>query len=163
MPIQLLTRTILEETAQRAAASPRRRSNHNFHSGPADNPHRFFNVLLEGTYVRPHRHSDPPKSETFLILEGAAAIFFFDDDGNLTQRVDLSADGETFGIDLLPNTWHSLAALTPKVLCFEVKPGPWEPATDKEFATWAPAEGDPAAPSYLEGLLRFEANAGPTD
>lgn len=151
--IQPITRTLLEETARRAAESPRRRINYNFHSGPTDNPHRFFNVLLEGTYVRPHRHCDPPKAETFLVLEGTAVLFIFDDAGNVTGRYELSADGETFGIDLPPNTWHSIAALTPRVLCFEVKPGPWEPATDKEFAEWAPAEGDGDVEEYLATLL----------
>jgi hypothetical protein len=38
-------------------------------------------------------------------------------------------------------------------VCFEVKPGPWERATDKEFAEWAPAESDPAAAEYLRRLL----------
>ena len=31
---------------------------------------------------------------------------------------------------------------------------PYDPATDKEFPAWAPAEGDPAAAEYLDSLLR---------
>jgi hypothetical protein len=57
------------------------------------------------------------------------------------------------GIDLEPGVWHTLTAVSPYAVCYEVKPGPWDPKTDKEFAPWAPSEGDPAAAGYLRGLL----------
>jgi hypothetical protein len=44
-------------------------------------------------------------------------------------------------------------ALTPHAVCYEVKPGPWNPASDKEFAVWAPDEGRPEAAAYLAGLI----------
>lgn len=34
-------------------------------------------------------------------------------------------------------------------MIFEVKPGPYDPASDKDFATWAPPEYSPPAPAYL--------------
>ena len=37
----------------------------------------------------------------------------------------------------------------PDTVIFEVKPGPYDAATDKEFAPWAPPEGDPRAHAYL--------------
>jgi hypothetical protein len=37
---------------------------------------------------------------------------------------------------------------------FEVKPGPYEPLNDKDFATWAPAEGDPAAAAFVDWYRR---------
>lgn len=126
--------------------------NHNFHAGPSDNPHRFLNVMLRGTYVQPHRHLDPPKSETFLVLEGRAAVFLFDDEGGVIRRIDLDASGIP-GVDLAPGLWHTVVPLTDRVVCFEVKPGPWEPASDKEFGAWAPREGSEDATAYLQGLL----------
>jgi len=130
--------------------------NHNFHSGPDDNPHRFLNVLLYGTYIRPHRHLDPPKAESFVVLEGAADVIVFDDHGNITARYRLGAasgSGRVWGVDLPPGIWHTILPRTPRAVCFEVKPGPWQPATDKEFAPWAPAEDDPAAAEYAKALL----------
>lgn len=56
------------------------------------------------------------------------------------------------GIDVPPGVWHTVAAITAHAVCFEVKPGPWEPATDKEFAPWAPREGSAEGESYLAGL-----------
>jgi cupin fold WbuC family metalloprotein len=138
--------------------------NHNFHSGADDNPHRFLNVLLEGTYIQPHRHANPPKSESFIVLEGAVDVIVFDDDGRVTGRYALGGEspkGHVWGIDIAPGIWHTILPRTARAVCFEVKPGPWEPANDKEFALWAPAEGDPAAAAYAQALLNSrEPNAG---
>lgn len=154
--VQLITDALFETVATSAAASPRRRINHNFHSGAADNPHRFVNLLLRGTYIRPHRHSDPPKSETFLVLEGEADVILFDDAGAVTARHRLGAetrDGRVWGIDIPPGVWHTILPRSARAVCFEVKPGPWEPSSDKEFASWAPPEFDPTAADYAESLL----------
>lgn len=149
--VQLIDRNLFEDITRRAEGTERRRLNHNFHAGPNDNPHRFLNVLLRGTYIRPHRHLDPPKSETFVVLEGRAEVLIFNEDGTIASRHMLGE--EALGIDLSPGIWHTVLAVTESVVCFEVKPGPWEPASDKEFARWAPPEGDPAVGNYLQTLL----------
>jgi cupin fold WbuC family metalloprotein len=154
--VKLIPAGLFDTVADLAAASPRRRMNRNFHDGAADNPHRFLNVLLRGTYIRPHRHLAPPKSETFLVLEGVAEAILFGDEGAITARYSLGTEtreGRLWGIDLPPGVWHTVLPLTDRVVCFEVKPGPWEPATDKEFAPWAPAEDSPAAAEYCRMLL----------
>ncbi len=151
--VQLLTDSLIESVKSKAQASPRLRANHNFHSGADDNPHRFLNVLTYGTYIAPHRHKAPPKAESFIVLEGKIAFFIFDDAGNVEQTITLGPGEPARGIDLAPGVWHTLAALSETAVCYEVKPGPWDPATDKEFATWAPQEGDPGASAYLQRLL----------
>jgi cupin fold WbuC family metalloprotein len=152
--IQVLSGSLFRDLIEQAAHAPRRRLNFNFHSGPDDNPHRFLNVFLEGSYVRPHRHRDPPKPEAFLVLEGRMAVLVFDDLGQVERRLLLGAGaGEDRGVDLPPGLWHTVAALTPHAICYEVKPGPWVPSTDKEFAPWAPEEGSAEAAAYLSGLL----------
>ncbi len=153
---KLITGGLIEEVAELAAASPRRRMNHNFHESAAENPHRFLNVLLRGTYVRPHRHAAPPKSETFLVLEGVAEVILFDDNGAVTARHPLGVEtpaGRSWGVDLPPGVWHTVLPVTERAVCFEVKPGPWDPANDKDFAPWAPAEGSPEATEYCRKLL----------
>lgn len=150
--IQLIDSQLLEATLARAKESPRLRANHNFHGSAADNPHRFLNALVRGTYSTPHRHEAPPKAETFVALQGIVAVFLFDDGGEVTARHLLGQNG-LIGVDIAAGVWHSVAALTDTAVCFEVKPGPYDPSNDKEFAPWAPAEGDPAASAYLERLL----------
>jgi cupin fold WbuC family metalloprotein len=169
VPVQLLTDSLIQSVVEKAKQSPRLRMNHNFHAGPEDNPHRFLNVFIYGTYVMPHRHKNPPKAESFIVLDGYVAIFLFNDSGILGKtivlgsgppppRIPVSTGGGNHpvarGIDLAPGVWHSITALTAHAVTYEVKPGPWDPSTDKEFAPWAPQEGDAAAPGYLEQLLR---------
>src|SRR5262249_27638021 len=138
--VKLITAALFDSVAQAAAESSRRRMNHNFHSGSADNPHRFLNVLLQGTYVRPHRHANPPKSETSLVLEGVADVILFDDAGAVTARHRLGENsaegGRVWGIDIPAGRWHTILPRAARAVCFEVKPGPWEPSSDKEFAEW---------------------------
>jgi cupin fold WbuC family metalloprotein len=152
---QLLTSVLFSELIERARQSPRRRVNHNFHSGPADNPHRFLNVILEGSYVAPHRHLNPPKAESFIVLEGSMAAYIFDNAGQVEQVHVLGQGPNPRGIDVPAGLWHSVIALTPHAVCYEVKPGPWDPASDKEFAPWAPREDDPRASAYLTSLLEM--------
>jgi cupin fold WbuC family metalloprotein len=150
--IQLLSQELIREVTERAAASPRRRMNHNFHESATDNPHRFLNVFLKGSYVAPHRHLHPPKPEAFLVLQGRAVAVIFNDEGVIRERYVIGEGCGSVGIDLPAGVWHTIAALTPVAVCYEVKPGPWNPANDKEFAPWAPLEGDPRADGYLAGL-----------
>jgi cupin fold WbuC family metalloprotein len=150
-PVQVIDAALFRALIERAGESPRLLTNHNFHTSKEDNPHRFLNVMVRGTYIAPHRHRDPPKSESFLVLEGELAFFTFDDGGQITGTVILGRDA--VGVDIQPGVWHTIAVLSDHVVCFEVKPGPYSVATDKDFAPWAPREGDPRAGAYLDMLV----------
>lgn len=155
---QLLTRELFKSLVERAQQSPRLRTNHNFHSSLEENPHRFLNVLVRGTYIAPHRHLAPPKAEAFVVLEGEVAFFTFEDDGSVATTQVLGR--EAVGIDVGSGVWHTLAVLSPHAVCYEVKPGPYTAGADKDFAPWAPREGDPGAPAYLERLAALAGGFG---
>lgn len=150
--IQLIDEALIEATLARAGAAPRGRINHNFHPDLGANPHRFLNAWTRGSYAAPHRHLQVPKPESFVMLRGELALFVFDDAGAVTERHVLGRGG-VLGVDLAPGLWHTVAALTDTAVCFEVKAGPYDAATDKEFAPWAPREGAPGAAEYLARLL----------
>ena len=136
----LISGTLFENVLHRARTSPRRRANYNFHENDEANPHRFLNVMLADTYVTPHRHRTPPKSESFLVLRGQIAFFTFEDDGRIRSCHVLGEDRSEMGIDIKPGVWHTLAVLSDYAVCYEVKPGPYRSTDDKEFAVWAPLE-----------------------
>ncbi len=156
----ILNRKLFDEVLDQARNSPRRRMNFNFHGSMEENPHRFLNVMLRDTYITPHRHTQPPKAESFLVIEGRIAFFTFDDDGRVASAEVLDAemnDGLPVGVDISPGFWHTLVVLSEHAVCFEVKPGPYIPTNDKEFAPWAPHEGDASADelsAYREKLLK---------
>ena len=149
---QLIDEALIERTIARARASTRLRANHNFHPTHEDVSHRFLNAFVRGTYVAPHRHITVLKPEGFLTLRGELAIFLFDDAGSVRERHILGRNGVR-GIDLPPGVWHTLAPVSEVAVCYEVKPGPWDPLTDKEFAAWAPLEGAPESAAYLARLM----------
>jgi cupin fold WbuC family metalloprotein len=156
--IQTVDRTLLQDLIERAKRSPRLRINHNFHSSMEDNPHRFLNVMVKGTYIAPHRHLDPPKAEAFLVLDGEVAFFIFDNAGNVVRTEVVGRD--PIAIDLPPGVWHTLTPLSEHAVCYEVKPGPYLASNDKDFAAWAPREGDPAVVAYLDSLLAIIKSRG---
>lgn len=132
---------LLDELVQRAAALPRGRANHNLHPSLDDPIQRFFNALQPGTYVRPHRHSDPPRWEVFLALRGRAVVLTFGSEGIVTGRREISPSGPAVAVEIDGGSWHTVAALSPDTVLFELKPGPYSPIGDKDFAGWAPGEG----------------------
>lgn len=150
--VQLIDDALIEATLARARSSPRLRANHNLHSSHLEGFHRFLNAYLRGTYAAPHRHIAVPKPETFVVLRGTLACFIFDDAGGIAQSVVLGKGG-LHGVDISPGVWHTVLPLSSEAVCLESKLGPWDAKTDKEFATWAPLEGDPAASEYAERLL----------
>jgi len=151
--IQIITPTLLDELMHRAIASERQRTNHNFHQTFEENPNRFLNVMVKGTYVTPHRHTTPPKSESFVVLRGQLLFITFDDLGGLQTVTRLGSD-DNYGIDIAPGIWHSIIVESDTAICFEVKPGPYAPASDKDFAPWAPREGEAGCAQYTERLLQ---------
>jgi cupin fold WbuC family metalloprotein len=149
--IKTLNKALFQDLIERAQRSPRLRINHNFHASMEDNPHRFLNVMAKGTYIAPHRHLDPPKAESFVVLDGEVAFFIFDDAGEVVRTEILG--GDPIGIDLAPGVWHTLSPVSAYAVCYEVKPGPYSAANDKDFAPWAPREGDSGVAGYLEKLM----------
>ncbi|WP_028571933.1 WbuC family cupin fold metalloprotein [Desulfonatronum lacustre] len=153
---QAIGRHILEQKAEDAAQSARLREIHVLHAGDADPLHRMLNALQPGTYARPHRHLDPPKSEGFVILQGVAGIVLFAEHGADISEEYILLDQERGDLiaDVRPGVWHTILALEPDTVLYEVKPGPYSPVTDKDFAPWTPAADSDAAGDYLRGLER---------
>jgi cupin fold WbuC family metalloprotein len=152
--LTVISRTCVEATIAASRESPRRRIIQPFHRNPGDSIHRMLNAVQPGSYVRPHRHLDPPKAEAFIVLRGAIAFFTFEDDGRMLDCVRLAADGDLIGVDLMPGMYHCLLALEPDTVIYEAKTGPYVALTDKAFAPWAPDEQDPRAAGYAEALLK---------
>ena len=145
--MKLLTQKLLDSVVAEAADSSRLRKNYNFHQ-LHEPVQRMLNVMQPGTYVRPHRHLRPENVngfEFFLVLQGQVGILTFDESGTICDRLLLSADGPTYGIELAEGVYHSLVSLAPDSVIFELKEGPYNAVTDKEFLQSFPAEGTPEA------------------
>jgi cupin fold WbuC family metalloprotein len=151
----LIDAQLIDAVSAQAAASPRRRKNFNFHAQESAPANRLLNAIEPDSYVQPHRHLDPAKDETLVVLRGAVGLVVFDDKGGVVQHAILRAGTGALGVDLPHTTWHTFVGLEPGSVIFEAKAGPYMPLAREEKAYWAPAENDPAAGAYLETLIRL--------
>lgn len=150
--IKRVSQELFDSVSQKASALPRLRKNHNFHQLP-DRVQRFINVLQPGTYVRPHRHLRPNDSngfELFLVLQGEIGFLLLDQQGRVIQTERLCANGPTYGLELEEGQYHTLIALAPDTVMFEIKEGPYIPTADKDFMQSFPAEGTTAAQQQVQ-------------
>lgn len=148
--MRIVDKAQLAALSAEAAALPRRRLNLNLHAGPDDPLQRMALAFEPGTYIRPHRH--PAQFETFVLLAGRADLLTFDDDGRVGRRVELGPDSVRL-LEMPPGTWHSLVVLEAGTQVVEVKPGPYQPTAEADFAAWAPPEGHPDAGRCHDWLL----------
>ena len=150
------TFTNLSETAK---AIPRLRKNYNVHADLNDPVQRLYNALEPNTYVRPHRHQGEDRWEFFQIVFGSAVILTFNERGTVLEKIKLSSKGPNYAVEIPGNSWHTVVSLEIGTVLFEVKQGPYQAGTDKDFAPWTPLEGEPAA----NALVRWFVEASPGD
>ena len=151
-PLKRLTEELLNTLAEQSRHSPRQRQNYDFHE-PSEKVQRFLNVLQPETYVRPHRHQRPLDVngfEFFLVLQGDVGIIIFDENAQILQTERISAIGATRAIEIPEGTYHTLVVLAADTVILELKEGPYNPSTDKEFLNNFPIEGTPAAKQMVE-------------
>jgi len=148
--MKIVNAETIAELLSRAAASPRKRMNFNLHSEQTDSVGRFLNAGIAGTYVRPHRHRID-RWELVTVLQGKFDIVIFTSDGVVESRVVLGSPKATVA-EIPGGEWHSVVFQAPSAVVLEVKAGPYEPQLDKEFASWAPPENDPAAARFVSWL-----------
>jgi cupin fold WbuC family metalloprotein len=150
----LIDKKLLDETTVQARQSPRLRMNYNFHESLDDPVNRLINAMEPGTYLRPHRHKNPDKNEIFLLLRGKAALFLFDDSGNVTEKVILDPASGTYGGEIPPDVWHTLVVLEAGSVVYEIKQGPFVPLSPENIAPWSPAAEDAGeVKKYMDKLI----------
>lgn len=152
--MELITRELLARLSEEARHTPRLRKNYNLHASDASKCHRLLNAVEPGSYIRPHRHMDPEKGESMVLLNGRLGVILFSLDGGIQETILLSQDACTLGVDIPAGTFHSVLSLEAGTVFFEAKAGPYLPLTGLEPASWAPEEGR-AHGGYLSTLMEL--------
>ena len=159
MEIKRFTNSFLKTLMDDSHLSTRKRQNHNIHTDYRDSCQRLFNAIGFNSYIPPHRHSLDPVHECLIAVSGLFALFIFENNGNIMKvskfgseiyrNLDEKCDA---GVEIPPDAWHTVIALSDSAVLFEVKAGPFNPLLAKEVAPWAPMEGDQNALNYLKEL-----------
>lgn len=150
-PLRPIDREAAAFAQARVAASPRHRAIARYHDHH-EAVQRMLNAVDPASYVRPHRHADPAKVEVFVVLMGRAVVVTFDEAGEIQSRLEIASGGPCWGVEIPPGTWHSLVAMEPGTVLYEVIEGAYQPASHKDYAPWAPVEGSEEGQRYLEAL-----------
>lgn len=148
----LITQEIISQAILASRNSPRKRIISPFHKSHSDILHRMLNVLQPRSYIQPHRHLNPPKAESIIVLRGELICVEFDHTGKIKTAYRLSPGSLNIGIDIEPGIFHTVFAVQEDTILFEVKPGPYERSSDKDYASWAPVENSEEAGEYLKKL-----------
>lgn len=148
----------LDGLSQEADKSSRKRQHSNIHASYQDPCQRLFNAIAVDSYIPPHRHLLDPKKETLIAVRGLFALILFNETGVIIDTIKFgsekyaSSEDLASGVELLSGSWHTVVALVPGSILFEVKAGPFNPEQAKELAPWAPKEGSEESVLYLKNL-----------
>jgi cupin fold WbuC family metalloprotein len=153
--VKIIDQQQLDRLSAEARENPRRRKNFNLH--PTDDfcCHRLLNAMEPDSYIRPHRHLDPAKDESMVIVRGRMGVIAFDAAGNVLSRTIIAAAGSALAVDIPHGLFHTVVALESGTVFFEAKAGPYRPLTEEETASWAPADGTAEAADFLAALKRL--------
>ena len=132
----------LDGLLQQAKESPRLRQNYDLRNSSEDTSQRMLNALQPGTQVPIHRHETT--AETVVCLCGKLEEIIYEevieyikdndaksfDGGDVMRKVSyretarylLSPTEGNHGMQISPNTWHSINVIEPSII-FEAKDG----------------------------------------
>ena len=145
-----VTSNLIEKLKEAANQDPLKRARFNLHKSPhQDKLHEMVIVLHKDTYVRPHKHYQ--KTESFHIIEGSLIVVFFNDNGEIINKVKMSENGSKypFMYRLSNELWHMVIPLTEFVIFHETTNGPFI-KEETDFSVWAPDGKD------LDKVLEFK-------
>jgi len=138
-----------------AGISDRKRQHRNIHRSFNEKCQRLMNAIDLESYIAPHRHLLDRKSECLIAVRGLFAAVIFSDNG-VVEKIEFFGTEKfknlSIGLELPPEAWHTVIALTSGSVLFEVKEGLFDPKKAKEFAHWAPSEGSAESKNYLDKL-----------
>jgi cupin fold WbuC family metalloprotein len=146
-----ITSSMCDEWVAMAGRASRLRVNYNIHEQLSDPVQKLFIAAKPSSYFRPHRH--PLRSEFALVIRGRFDVLVFNDEGIVTERIVIGADTDAFGLEIPADVWHTWIPRDDSSVFFEVKQGPYDPATSMQFAVWSPEEGTGPVKEFQNKLL----------
>jgi len=126
-----ITQALLDELTAQAQASPRLRMNLDLRNSAYDQSQRMLNALEPGTPLPIHRHMK--SSETVVCLRGHLKEMFYNDNGEVTDVMDLAPQSACVALNIPIGQWHTVEVLESGTVILEVKDGPYEPLASEDI------------------------------
>ena len=119
----------INKLTEEAKASERLRKNLDLRDSTEDGSQRMLNAIEPGTVMPIHRHKG--SSETCVCIRGHFEEYFYDENGNLTETIDMVPGGVVLNIE--KGQWHSLKCLESGTILLEAKDGMYRPLEEDEI------------------------------
>lgn len=125
----IIDEKILNSLTEQAKVNPRLRQSMDLRNSPVDLSQRMLNAIEPGTVMPIHRHKR--SSETCVCIRGHFEEYFYDENGMLTDTIDMVPGGTVLNIE--KGQWHSLRCLESGTILLEAKDGAYRALEEDEI------------------------------
>lgn len=122
---------LFKSIAEKAKTSPRLRMHYDLRDSENEQGQRMLNVLLPTTKSAIHRHLDT--SEVVICIYGSAIERFYDDEGNETEMVVMTAGSDCPEVVVEQGRYHSLEATNELGVIVEAKAHKYDPQKTEQY------------------------------
>ena len=122
---------LLDTLSAQAKANPGLRQAYDLRTTPEDNSQRILNAMEPGTILPIHRHRS--STETVAVLRGKIRQNFYDENGQLTESFEVSAESEIVGFSVEVGRWHNTECLESGTVILECKDGRYEALGEEDI------------------------------
>ena len=126
-----ITQALLDNLTEEAKASPRLRMNYDLRNSPEDKSQRMLNAIEPDSQLPVHRHRK--SSETVVCLRGHLRELFYNDNGEVTEVIDLMPNSECVAVNIPVGQWHTVQSLESGTVILEVKDRAYEPLLSEDI------------------------------
>ena len=131
MTVMKITQALLDSLTGQAKASPRLRMNYDLRNSAEDKSQRMLNAIEPGSPLPIHRHKKT--SETVVCLRGHLREIFYDDNGKVTETIDLAPASDCMALNIPAGQWHTVEVLESGTVILEMKDGAYEPLSPDDI------------------------------
>ena len=105
----VVNQALMDELTAQAKVSPRLRMNKDLRDSSEDKSQRMLNALEPGSPVPIHRHRK--SSETVVCLRGHLQEIYYNEAGEVTERIDLAPNSDCVALNIPLGQWHTVEVL----------------------------------------------------
>lgn len=122
---------LLDSLAFKAKENERLRMNLDLRTSSEDSSQRMLNALEPDTILPIHRHRF--SSETVVMIRGSLEEIFYNDNGEITDKILMQAGGFCPALQIPAGQWHTVKVLEPGTIIFEAKDGAYAPLSEEDI------------------------------
>ena len=122
---------LMDKLTEEAKASPRLRMNMDLRNNSEDQSQRMLNAIEPGSPLPIHRHR--LSSETVVCLRGHLREIYYNDEGVVTDVIDLAPKSECVALNIPKGQWHAVEVLESGTVIMETKDGAYRPLEPDEI------------------------------